>query len=435
MLALVMAAGGAVCTRERILAEVWGRTWSGANRTLDVHVATLRTKLGAPAAAGDRARRRLPARAGAKCGRGCSASCWHWSCWCWSAWACRSGSGVAAAEQQEMFLDRLTDTSRFASLAAAAADRRQAAAACAPSWSGTTSCTASAWRCWAGTAERLRSRPGRACRPRRPRWPNWCSGALVGRLPAAPELFMPWSDAQLVLAEPVLVDGEVRGAVVTFSPTGKTRRRGAGVVGVAARGQPADARARCAAGVADRAVDAASGPRARRRDRRAARRRCVGTAGAAGRRGERTAGAAPAQPLVRPDGRERRRRARRAARVRRRRVAPAAQPVDRAEAATVQPGGARRRARPRCTRSRHCPKQTVSTGSWTSCWPWRARSPAPSTRCRSTSTGRSRSGCPRGSPPPRRKTCTSCWTGSAAAWRWRPLAGLRRCSTRCSTTR
>jgi DNA-binding response OmpR family regulator len=27
---------------------VWGRSWSGANRTLDVHVATLRTKLGRP---------------------------------------------------------------------------------------------------------------------------------------------------------------------------------------------------------------------------------------------------------------------------------------------------------------------------------------------------------------------------------------------------
>ncbi|TQM80263.1 DNA-binding response OmpR family regulator [Saccharothrix saharensis] len=48
VLALVVAAGGAVCTRERILAEVWGRTWAGANRTLDVHVATLRTKLGRP---------------------------------------------------------------------------------------------------------------------------------------------------------------------------------------------------------------------------------------------------------------------------------------------------------------------------------------------------------------------------------------------------
>jgi DNA-binding response OmpR family regulator len=37
-----------VCTRSRIVAEVWGRSWAGANRTLDVHVATLRTKLGRP---------------------------------------------------------------------------------------------------------------------------------------------------------------------------------------------------------------------------------------------------------------------------------------------------------------------------------------------------------------------------------------------------
>ncbi|GAA4007015.1 MULTISPECIES: response regulator transcription factor [Allokutzneria] len=48
MLALLVAARGSVCTRERIISEVWGRTWSGVNRTLDVHVATLRTKLGRP---------------------------------------------------------------------------------------------------------------------------------------------------------------------------------------------------------------------------------------------------------------------------------------------------------------------------------------------------------------------------------------------------
>jgi DNA-binding response OmpR family regulator len=48
VLALLATAGGAVCTRGRIVAEVWGRSWAGANRTLDVHVATLRTKLGMP---------------------------------------------------------------------------------------------------------------------------------------------------------------------------------------------------------------------------------------------------------------------------------------------------------------------------------------------------------------------------------------------------
>ena len=48
VLAQLARADGAVCTRDRIVAEVWGRSWPGANRTLDVHVATLRTKLGRP---------------------------------------------------------------------------------------------------------------------------------------------------------------------------------------------------------------------------------------------------------------------------------------------------------------------------------------------------------------------------------------------------
>jgi DNA-binding response OmpR family regulator len=46
VLAMLASSGGAVCTRNRIVAEVWGRSWAGANRTLDVHIASLRTKLG-----------------------------------------------------------------------------------------------------------------------------------------------------------------------------------------------------------------------------------------------------------------------------------------------------------------------------------------------------------------------------------------------------
>lgn len=46
VLAMLASSGGAVCTRSRIVAEIWGRSWAGANRTLDVHIATLRTKLG-----------------------------------------------------------------------------------------------------------------------------------------------------------------------------------------------------------------------------------------------------------------------------------------------------------------------------------------------------------------------------------------------------
>ncbi|KAA9161318.1 response regulator transcription factor [Amycolatopsis acidicola] len=48
VLAVMAAADGDVCPRDRIIAEVWGETWNGANRTLDVHVATLRTKLDRP---------------------------------------------------------------------------------------------------------------------------------------------------------------------------------------------------------------------------------------------------------------------------------------------------------------------------------------------------------------------------------------------------
>jgi DNA-binding response OmpR family regulator len=48
VLALIAAGRGVMCTRERLVAQAWGRSWRGANRTLDVHVATLRTKLGRP---------------------------------------------------------------------------------------------------------------------------------------------------------------------------------------------------------------------------------------------------------------------------------------------------------------------------------------------------------------------------------------------------
>jgi DNA-binding response OmpR family regulator len=49
VLALIVGAQGDVVTREHILDEVWGRQGAAENRSLDVHVATLRTKLGRPA--------------------------------------------------------------------------------------------------------------------------------------------------------------------------------------------------------------------------------------------------------------------------------------------------------------------------------------------------------------------------------------------------
>ena len=48
VLGVLAQASGAVCSREAILDKVWGATLYGSTRTLDVHVATLRSKLGDP---------------------------------------------------------------------------------------------------------------------------------------------------------------------------------------------------------------------------------------------------------------------------------------------------------------------------------------------------------------------------------------------------
>ena len=48
LLALLAEDPGAVCTRQRILDEVWDPHWYGPTKTLDVHVSSLRRKLGDP---------------------------------------------------------------------------------------------------------------------------------------------------------------------------------------------------------------------------------------------------------------------------------------------------------------------------------------------------------------------------------------------------
>ena len=44
---MLMAAGGNVVPRENIISAVWGTEYEGESRTLDVHIRTLRQKLGA----------------------------------------------------------------------------------------------------------------------------------------------------------------------------------------------------------------------------------------------------------------------------------------------------------------------------------------------------------------------------------------------------
>ena len=48
LLALLADDPGAVCSRQQILDEVWDPHWYGPTKTLDVHVASLRRKLGHP---------------------------------------------------------------------------------------------------------------------------------------------------------------------------------------------------------------------------------------------------------------------------------------------------------------------------------------------------------------------------------------------------
>ena len=47
LLCLLLSAPGTVFTRDRILRHVWGFAFDGESRTVDVHIRTLRTKLGA----------------------------------------------------------------------------------------------------------------------------------------------------------------------------------------------------------------------------------------------------------------------------------------------------------------------------------------------------------------------------------------------------
>jgi len=51
LLAVLVRNAGSVVSRERIMSEVWDTNWFGPTRTLDVHMSSLRRKLGADPAA------------------------------------------------------------------------------------------------------------------------------------------------------------------------------------------------------------------------------------------------------------------------------------------------------------------------------------------------------------------------------------------------
>jgi DNA-binding response OmpR family regulator len=48
LLSVLVNNAGRVMTRDRLMAEVWDENWFGSTKTLDVHVASLRRKMGEP---------------------------------------------------------------------------------------------------------------------------------------------------------------------------------------------------------------------------------------------------------------------------------------------------------------------------------------------------------------------------------------------------
>ena len=226
VLALLASSGGAVCTRNRIVAEVWGRSWAGANRTLDVHIATLRTKLGRSEAGADRARRRLPARLPDPGGVRCAPGCWSivlvllgaargraWAC----RWRCPT-RGPASCSCSPTGSPTPSTSPRWP----AARSPSRTWSGCTPSWPATTRCT--------GSAVLVLDPQKRLLVASRQPPPTLDGGgservdkALVNRRSAAYPLLMPWDRRPVVLAEPVLVDERVLGAVVTISPTDQLR--------------------------------------------------------------------------------------------------------------------------------------------------------------------------------------------------------------------
>ncbi|MEQ0564653.1 HAMP domain-containing sensor histidine kinase [Amycolatopsis sp. NEAU-NG30] len=131
---------------------------------------------------------------------------------------------IAAGAQQDLFLDRLTDTARFASLAQRPLlddkprlldpDLRRYTEVYGVQVLVFDQESRPVLSSLGGTA-RLDMHAERITGP--------VHEALAGRRSQPGGLLMPWDATPLVLAEPVLADGEVRGAVVTVSDTGAER--------------------------------------------------------------------------------------------------------------------------------------------------------------------------------------------------------------------
>ncbi|MBP2331029.1 signal transduction histidine kinase [Kibdelosporangium banguiense] len=133
---------------------------------------------------------------------------------------------MAQREQQRLFLDRLTDTSRYASLA-----QRPVLDSQPTALDDQLASYHNVYQIDTVVFSRDRtvvasSDPkGPPFQANDPEIAAHLDNALGGQHSEPAALLLPWDTEPLIIAEPVLTDGEVRGAVVTRSPTDGARNR------------------------------------------------------------------------------------------------------------------------------------------------------------------------------------------------------------------
>ncbi|WP_409491751.1 ATP-binding protein [Amycolatopsis sp. cmx-11-12] len=134
---------------------------------------------------------------------------------------------VAASVQLDLFLDRLTDTSRFASLAQRplVENRPDLIEDELRRYTEVYEVPVVIADQDGGAVVSALGGPGQAARIdlKDAVITSHLQQALAGRRSEPGPLLMPWNTEPLVLAEPILIDGEVRGAVITLSSTEKAR--------------------------------------------------------------------------------------------------------------------------------------------------------------------------------------------------------------------
>jgi hypothetical protein len=134
------------------------------------------------------------------------------------------GVDLASVRTQQVFLDRVNDYNRFVLVA-----QQQAPAARASLLADELARYDEVYGIAVAVLDRSGrvravSRPGLARRALDPHAERPAAVALSGHHGEPPHAVWPWTRGPLVVAEPMVSGGDVVGAVVTMSPTGRLRR-------------------------------------------------------------------------------------------------------------------------------------------------------------------------------------------------------------------